>query len=551
MVITDNSFSTFEEKQFFEVLQQVILGGSQEHKSKRIEALEELRRRIASDSIQDNNEVVRILLNMAKEHGYDHPENELISESLTLIIQKEKGTLETILKGLEGQEDNRKEGLLFLCFSEVVPSLDFEQKRRVIKYLVRFLVTRDAFSDIGVKEVYACLVFLGNEKLDQEIVKESSTYLNSPQHRICAVVHSVRLCAEFADDKLAPAMLNTLKKSMKGYFDGHYTEIERDVCQFLERMASQQSLPLLLKLLEKRSNEHLGHIIDALAKILDVYPDCVDDVLQTLQEELNGNVVDTLLQSLEKMKEPKVDPLKLLHSVRINWNVYPTDIYMQRLLVKMGKLSKPALFDLLLEKEKHTFAMRCLKEIGVSREEISNIFPKPPIMRIYEYFYRRCRKFPKDLIGIWEEKENLCKSVPGNTNWLEHLLLHIFLGFNFVALNLAPLRIEAIDIVCFCPETLDLFMIGCTTGVLKDDLSKMDVMTKKMKTELTDLFGKCSLTSIVVSSQPISISESDAQFAAGNRIIVMRPQHIDDLLEMLGTNRQGKEVIKYIQGIPP
>ncbi len=553
MVITDNSFSTFDEKQFLEVLPQVILGGSQEHKSKRIEALEELRRRIASNSIQDNNEVVRILLDMAKEHGYNHPENGLISESLTLLIQKDKGTLETILKGLEGQKDNRKEGLLFVCFSGIVPSLDFDQKRLVIKRLVSFLMTRDAFSDIGVEEVYACLVSLGNEKLGQEIVKESSTYLNSPPHRICAIVYSVRLCAKFADDKLAPDMLNALEKSMKDYFYGYHAEIERDVCQFLERMASQQSLPLLLKLLEKRSNEHLGHIIGVLAKILDAYPNCVDDVLQTLQEELNRNVVDTLLQSLEKMKEPKVDSVKLLKSLRINWNEYPTNIYMQTLLVKMGRLSMPALFDLLLEKEKYSFALRCLKEIGVSCEEISKVFPKPPMLQVYDFCYGGRKENPRELTDMWKDKKNLGGQVPGKPTMLEYILLSAFASFNFVTLHVdsAGDRARGIDLVCFYPETLDLFIIGCTTGILKDDLSKMDLMAKKMKAEMADLFNKCSLTPIVLSSEPISISESDAQYAAENGIIVMRSQHIDNVLEMLGTNRQGREVIEYIKSISP
>jgi hypothetical protein len=220
---------------------------------------------------------------------------------------------------------------------------------------------------------------------------------------------------------------------------------------------------------------------------------------------------------------------------------------MKRLFVKMGKLSKPTLFQLLLEKEKHIFALECLKEIGVSREEVSNIFPKPPMLQIYEYFYRGRRNFPKDLNRIWEEKENLRENVRGNTDRLEHLLLHIFLSFNFVTLNIPPLKMEAIDIVCFYPETLDLLVIGCTTGILKDDLSKMDLVARKMKGEMADLFNNCSLIPIVVTSEPVSISTSEAQFAAENSIVIMQSQHIDNLLEMLVTNRQGKEVIEYIK----
>jgi hypothetical protein len=56
-------------------------------------------------------------------------------------------------------------------------------------------------------------------------------------------------------------------------------------------------------------------------------------------------------------------------------------------------------------------------------------------------------------------------------------------------------------------------IFGCTTGILKDDLSKMELISKKMKAELRELFNHCSLTPIVVTSEPISISDSDAQFA--------------------------------------
>jgi uncharacterized protein YihD (DUF1040 family) len=552
MMIAGNSNTTLEEKEFLEVLQNVILGGSEEHKSKRIEALEELRRRIASDCIQEKNEVLRILLDIAKEHGYDQPEAGLISESLTLSIQKHKESLKTLLMGLEEKKDKRKEGLLFICFSQVVPSLDFDQKRHVIKHLVSFLMTRDVLNDVGVSEVCGRLISLGNEKLDKEIVKESSPYLNSPPLKLCAIIFSVRLCAAFGDENLALDMLKVLEKSMKGYYDGHYTEIERDICHFLERVSGQKSLPLLLRLLRTRSNEHLDHIINAVAKVLDACPNCVNDVLEMLHDELNRNIVDALIQALERMKEPKVDPRKLLHSIHINWNEYPRDIYMKGLFVKMGELSKPTLFELLSEKEKHCFALRCLKEIGVSREEISRIFPKPPMLQVYDFLYGGRSKNPRNLTDMWKDKKDLGGQVPGKPTMLEHILLSVLASFNFATLHVdsAGDQARGIDLACFYPETLDLFIIGCTVGILKDDLSKMDLISKKMKAEMTELFNRCSLTPIILTSEPISISESDAKLATGNGIIIMRPEHIDALLEMLGTNRQGREIVEYIKSIP-
>ena len=360
MVTAGNPYSTSREKELLDLLGGLILGASEECKSMRIEVLEELQTRIASNSIQDRNGLIKILLDMAKEQGQNHPETRLICESLALLIRMNGETLKKVLDGLEGQEDKHKEGRLFVCFSQIAPSLDIDQKGQIIRPLVGFLMARDNLTDIGVEEVCDCLVSLGREKLGQEIVKESSPYLNSPTLRLCAIIFSVRLCARFADDKLAPDMLRVLEKSMKGYFDGHYTEIERDICQFLERVTAQQSLSLLLRLLRKRSNEALDHIIKAIAKVLDTYPNHLDDVLEMLHEDLSRNAADALIKSLAKMREPKVDPRGLLRSIHLDWNVYPMDIHMEELFVKMGKLSKPALFDLLQEKEKHAFALRCL-----------------------------------------------------------------------------------------------------------------------------------------------------------------------------------------------
>lgn len=544
METVSNPYSTLTEKEFFELLAHASSGSSENHKSRRVDGLEELQRRITSNSIQDKNEVIRILLDMAKKHGINHPESSLITESLTLFIEKYEEAFQTVLNGLGGHEDR-----LFLCFSKIVFSLDHNKKRQAIKPLVGFLTTRDVLNGIGVKEVYDCLVSLGNEKLSKEIVKTVSPYFDSSPLRICAIIFSVRLCSKFADRKLLPKMLKVLEKSMKGYFDGHSTEIEKEICQFLERLRDLQSLPLLMKLLKMRAGVHISK---AIASILDAHPYRVDDILDILYDERDEKVIDAILQSFEKMDKTRFDARKLLARIRINWwHRYPTSDIIYRLLVRWGELSKPALFEILQQKEKYDFALRCLKAIGISDEEISAIFPKPPILQVYNFFYGKRKKNPRDLDIIWKEKERLGETVRGKSTMLEHLLLHVFASLNFVTLNVDPAGLEGVDIVCFYPETFDLFVIGCTTGILKDDLQKMDALVKKMKAKTTELFDKCSVTPIVVSSEMASISPSDAQYAVQNNIVIMQHNHIEILLEMLNTNRQGREIIEYIKRIYP
>jgi len=534
-------FSTLTENDLFEVLRHAT-SGSGSHKSDRIEGLEELKRRIVSNSIKDNSGAVRILLDIAKIQGNNKPEFSLITESLILLITKYEEVFPAVLNELKGKEER-----LFFCFSEVVLSLDYNKKRQAIKPLINFLMSRDTINGVGVNEVYNCLISLGNENFSKDIVKESSPYLDSSVDRICAIIFSVKLCAKFADATLMTNMLDVLDKSMKGYFDGHSNEIEQEVCKYIERVKDQQSLYPLLNLLKQRTSYETSPIRKALASVLDANTSCIEYVFERVYDERDRNVIDTILQSFIEM-EKKIYIRKLLQMIRINWwSKYPTATYMHQLLVKHGEQSKPLLLEIVRQNEKREFALQCLKEIGVSSEELLQIFPKPLMLQIYNFLYEGSRKFPKDLNSLWKEKEKLGESLPGKITWLDHLLLHVFAGFNFATLVADPSQsAKGVDIVCFYPETLDLLIIGCTSGILKNDLANMDASVKKMRKEIIDL-EKCSITPIVVCSEVASISKSDEQYAAQNNIIIMQRNNIDVLLEMLNTNREGMEAIRYIK----
>jgi hypothetical protein len=542
-------FSAMSEKDFFGILLHAISGSSAEHRTLRIEGLEELQRRIKSDSVQDKNEAFTILLEMARVQGNCQPESSLTIESFSLLISKEARFYRAILDILIEQPPVLQNSL-FPMFSKLVLQLDPDKRREGIDTLVSFLMTRDALTEASVGEVYGCLIQLGNEGLSAEVLKAVSPYLDYSS-KICPIIFSVRFCAKFADNKLLPKMLAVLDKSMKGYFDGHYDEIERDICQFLKRIGDAQGLTPLIRLLKMRSAGQFPHINEAMASVLNANPFLVDDVLDVLFDERNENVIDGILQSFAKMDKPKMDVPRLLSATHTNWWwKYPTNLHMQQLLVKCGKPSKPALFEILRQDDvqRYDFALRCLKAIGISQEEIAAIFPKPPMLQIYNYFYKGTNKIPKDLNQIWEEKEKLGDTVPpGKTTRLDHLLLHALTSFNFVALNVDPAGIKGVDIVCFHPETLDLFIVGCTTGIMKDDLAKMDALKRNMKMEMTDLLRKCSITPIVVCSEIAAISPSDAQYAVTNNIAIMQRNDIDTLPEMLNTNRQRREVIEYIK----
>ena len=81
-----DSYSTLIEKELFQLLTHVLSGTSEDHKRKRINGLEELQRRIKSNSIQDIDGSIGILLEMAKKHGHSRPESPLMVDSLQLSL---------------------------------------------------------------------------------------------------------------------------------------------------------------------------------------------------------------------------------------------------------------------------------------------------------------------------------------------------------------------------------------------------------------------------------------------------------------------------------
>jgi hypothetical protein len=550
---TKDNFAAPSEKGFFETLVNAVSGTSEEHKRNRIKGLEEFKRRITSDTIQDKNEAMKTLLNMAEVLGNSQPECALIIEDLRLLITTYGQTFEVLLSRLTNQEEKT-----FLCFSKVVHSLDHDKKRQAIKPLVDFLMSSGALTKSGVNETYLSLISLGNEGLGQVIVEAASPYLDSSISEFNAIFFSVRLCGTFADRKLLPKMLAVLDKSINDQFMvGWYYEIERAICEFLGRIGDSQSLTPLMDLLKKRSNEGSSNINEAIANVLNANPSLGDEILEKLYDERHDkNVVDNLLQAIAKADKLRIDIPRLLSNVKLNWWWdHPTRIFMREILVKQGNLSKPPLIDILRQgsdtnPHRFDFALECLKAIGISREEIAAIFPMPPILQVYD-FYGGMRKPPISLDQIWKEKQKLGdKFLAKNTTRLDHLLYHIFASFNFVTLNVDPAGAKGVDTVCFHPETLDLFIVGCTTGILKDDLAKMDSTVKRMKVEMKELFHKCSVTPIVVCTEIASIPTSDEQYAVENQIVIMQRNHIDTLLEMLETNRQSREVIDFVKRIP-
>jgi hypothetical protein len=547
MKVEEDDASKQAEQQLFELLRHVASGSGEDHRRKRILGLGDLQRRIESGHLFDQEEARSILLELARKDGDSSPENSIIVDSLSQLIERNAKHFQQILDGLKAPKE--EEQRLFLVFSKLVLELDYNKKKEAVGPLVGFLMNSDSINRVGTKEVYEVLIDLGDQKLSREIIRVITPHLDAV-FDTCPIVFSVQLCARFAGQEVMEKLLNILEKSLSGYYDGQGVIIEREICEYIKRVDGLQNPSQLLSLIKKRVTQNPYYASEALATVLDNKRACLDDVFDWLYGERDPNVVDCVLKSFVDMKSHmnSRELSRLLEKIRVDWwNKYPLPYTISSLFVKSGRESKSILFEAIKQSEKHQLALDCLKKIGVSREELSTIFPQAPMLELYNYFYKNRRHLPKDLNETWREKEKLPENVPGQTNQLEHLMVHILSSFNLVVMNLAPLKDISVDLIGFYPETLDVLVIGCTTGILKDDLAKMDAAVRKMKSEIVNLPKLALITPIVVVTSDASVSQSDEQYASDNNIIILQSSNIEALLDMLITNRKASEMIEYVK----
>ena len=198
--MSKESYSSLTETELFESLNHVLSGDAEDHRRRRIRGLEELQRRLQSGSLQNIDLCIVTLVKMSISQGRSMPVSSLLVNCLLLLTTKHENAFQKILECLKGRE-----GKLFIVFARFASKLeDYEKKKLAITPLMKFIVSQDNINSVGIKETYGCLTNLGNQRLGNEVVKQSSQHLDSLN--ICAVLYSVRLCSKFADQSLLPRL---------------------------------------------------------------------------------------------------------------------------------------------------------------------------------------------------------------------------------------------------------------------------------------------------------------------------------------------------------
>ncbi len=532
--------SNDSEERLFEDLKHVIGGSSEDHIASRIQLLEDLLNKVKNNLLVNSDKAVDILLDVAISRGDAKPESSLIRDSLILLIRGDaKHFAQVLAKVSHGHN-------VTILLSSMILELDYNKKREAVKVLVDFLAARGALDQKGTKEVYETLLKLGKEHLAREIVNASSPYLDSSLSKLPAIMYSLQLCSKFADATLTPKMLNLLEKALKGYFHAYNLVVCREICGFIERTHDPRSLTQLLEF-SKDPNSRGNGVISAIASVLDSNSNLVEYVLEALYDTRDAIISDTYVTALENTKS-RVEPRRLLNALsRGGVFKYPLNWRIKNIVVRHGDRSKPLLFELLKDDATYEFALDCLRSIGIRRDEISSIFLTPPMLQIYNFFYGNRRKNPRSFDRMLEKVDVFNEQIPGKPTMLDFFVLNLLSCFNLVTMQVDSSGMEGADVVCFDQETMEMLVLGCTTGTIKNDLSNMHVLLKDMENEIPEIFKICKLTPVVLTSRASSFSKSDIRDANHIGAILLGKDDIDKIVEMLSTGRKSRDLLQYMR----
>jgi hypothetical protein len=536
--------ASWSEEKLLESLKKYAISSSVEDHDRRRVCLDELRRR---KTIKQVDGVVEILLDYTKKYGMSDPESSLIIELLSKLANSEEIAFKKWLDSMIVSKDNGSS----YCFARIVPNLDDTKKKICVLPLLSSLMSCGSFTGI-TSEMCQSLINIDNKDIQKDIVKATLPYLKMPD--TFKVVYAVKIISSLSPADLIPELELVIERTLTGWHKAYEGQILTDICNYYRRTKDERSIPHLLKILKSGFDREERVASKALASVIDANPNSITEIWRFLQTERNHH--SPILMALSQM-ESSVDVEKLFSVLEIDLaqllHLQLPRQYLKEIVIRAGKQTEQFLLKMVKHQEevRYTFASECLEEIGVSFEEYSKVFDRPPVLQVYEFFFE---KMPTMLLeNLLKAQETLggpIKRAPIRKS--DYFSLVLFSVAGFTTLFVDPADREGVDIIAFAPNEPYILVIGCTTGILSYDLQKLTLTLEKMENALKDLLSRYRVLPMVITFKGLEVSPNDFEIASRNRIAILTSKELESLLRMLKANRGSKEIIKQIkQWVPP
>jgi hypothetical protein len=481
--------------------------------------------------IRNVENVADLLITMSERFGFTDPESELIVRILSQLADSTQEVFEKVLAATSGKEQQKYVAI------RTIRRLRKDRKRRSLECIVGLLMQGD--SNPHTKEAYQTLVTISDPKINEEIVRLVKPYLDySDAHQ---AEYATRIICKLGDKRATPTVCKAVERTFMNWYRNHDVQqnMRKEICGFFMKNPDKAALSCLLEILRKDPRTEAQQ---ALANLLDSFPDALEEVMKRLNEdELRIHI----LYSLREMKTTKVDFEKLLHLVPVDYlQKESTRDALGSVALRAGENVKPMLLKMLQSrrKEEYDFARNLLKEMEVSLDEMASYCETSIVGKVHDFFYGE-----NFLVDLWKNPDRLRTNMKGQTNSFDYLVLTLFSEFNFPTLYVEQAkRNEGVDIVAFSPSTPQVFVVGCTTGVVKDDLQKLVATSNELCSHLKKLKDKYEIVPVLFVAKNLVIHPADRQYAAG-KVCVLHQSEIEEIIAMSRTLRNSRDLIQYME----
>ncbi len=464
------------------------------------------------------------LFGLVNVYGYKEPYESLSVEIIHNYVENDR----TAYKMLLNQLATTKSDDQLHCFIKIIKWLGPEEQTDCIKTLMDNLMTKEYFSNIHFEFAKLFKDICNDNKNSIEIL---IPYLNSEDHRTI-LYRSLIIASEIPDTNLSDKVIDIGKKALLGWYDGSTDGILQYVCKFFENSKDKLGFSILLEILQKKPSQEVSRALVALAD-----EETANKIIDFLEKSKNDNSISYALSALESFDGNYIDISRLL-SIPYLLNFYSSRLNF--IVIKTGKLAKKKLIELAKSNDKnlYEFAINCLREIGISLDEISKIFDINPMLQIYDYFFGK--DYPLDSLNLQDKGGEIKGNKP---QVFDFLLQNTLSALGFITLYVDK---EGIDLIAFYPKNLYLLIIGCTTGVLKTDLQSLNLGVRNLTNSKPELTNKLKIIPVVIASKDFSIHHSDLEYTKENNMCILTRSDLKKLVEMLKTNRDTNYLIEFI-----
>lgn len=520
------------EDRIISVLRSCVTASDAVGRGQRLRCLEILCKR---RKIVNAGELFPLLVETSKTYGDSKPERNLLIEIFSKLLKKDEKWLNLFLEKVS----EKHEHLASIAASVLISTKKPKQRRKVIDHFLSVLFSWGAFLN-ATDEICQTVTGYTDSASRIHAMEHVSRYLESPDP--FQAVYAMRIAARLGTRDVTTALCEVARKSTKGWYDGHASQVQDEFGNFALRTRDRRTISTLLNVLKESQSTQALQALAALADRLTVH-----QVLAILTESItlqNYGCVQRCFIFLEDVDPVKIDAQELLSlRNRIGFDMRSSLV---RVVDRLGERAKPQLLRILRDcgERDYEFAVMCLTNIGTTLEEMSEVFESNQIETVHDFLYSK-RKL--SLQTLWREKEKLGDSMKNvRVTRLEHFLLNLLNAFAFVTVFADPAGVPGVDIVGFSPASPHLMLIGCTTGVFKEDLQQLQVSTDELRRSLPSLARKLDVLPIIVTSSDLEIHPSDLEYASHNEIVILVRSDIEKLVFMLKTKRTARDVVQFL-----